>query len=84
MATIQQIKDALQRAAEALLGRPLNDREVQQLYNYYAQASGTPYDRALEALRQFTSLTRPEITKRASASDNIGRRIDDLKDLLED
>ena len=84
MATDKQMVDALEKAAEALLGRALRPGERNDLVKRFNEAKGTDRDRADEALRKFTNLTEAEIGRRKAASDNTDRIIQDLKDTLDD
>lgn len=83
MATDRELVDALQEAAEALIGRPLTHGERQRLIDSFNKATGTPQQRAREVLRNFTGLTEGQMDKRASASDNTDRVMDDLRNVLD-
>ncbi len=82
MATNSELRTALKKAAGSLINRDLNEVETERLISTFDKATGTNYERALEALTESTKLTRPELMQKAAASDNTDRAMKDLKDTV--
>ncbi|QDU25415.1 hypothetical protein ETAA8_04830 [Anatilimnocola aggregata] len=84
MPTNSQIIDALKRAAEALKGQTLTQNELDSVIDEYNRTSGTHRQKSRKAMKTGTGLTDDQIEKRASASDDVDRKIRDLEGLLND
>ncbi len=84
MATRSDVRRALQRAAEDLLGRPLTATEADELVTRFDKASGDAYQRALGSLAGQTKLAESQIQAKAAASDNTDRLIDDVVQTIQD
>jgi hypothetical protein len=80
----KQVEQAITKAAEALLSRPLLPHEVADLVRRMQRADGTFRQRANEALRGLTGLTDAQIKIRAATSDNTDRVITDMQNVLDE
>jgi hypothetical protein len=78
MASEYEIKRLLRQAAEKLTGRSLTEQDVGKLYQFYQQAYGSSYNRTIEALTKFSSLTEKQIIEKRSSSDDLDRVMQDL------
>lgn len=78
MATRREFEDALERAAEAFVGRRLTPGERQRLVDYFNRATGSDKQKAREALRRFLGIDATEFSRRTKASDDTDRTIEDL------
>ena len=75
----QDIIQALRRAAEALVGRPISGEELNTLIQHFNQTSGTEYQRAIGTLSKFAGISEARIVEKTAASDNTDRLIQDLQ-----
>lgn len=78
MASEYEIKRLLREAAEKLIGRILTEQDASRLYQYYQQAYGSTYNRTIEALSKFSSLTEKQIIEKRATSDDLDRVMQDL------
>ena len=78
MASEYEIKRLLRQAAEKLVGRSLTEQEASRIYQSYQQAYGTSYNKTIEALSKFSSLTKKQIMEKRSSSDDLDRVMQDL------
>ena len=83
MANEFEIKRLLREAAEKLTGRILTEQEVSKLYQFYQQAYGSAYNKTIEALSKFSSLSERQIIEKRSSSDDLDRVMQDLLDKLD-
>jgi hypothetical protein len=81
MSSVDPLKEALRRAAEKILSRPLNTKEADDLYKDFQTATGTEREKADKALARATKLTEKEASQRAS--DNTDRVMQDLQNVID-
>jgi hypothetical protein len=79
MASEYEIKRLLRDAAEKLIGRKLTEQEATKLYEFYQQEYGTLYNKSVNALSKFSSLSESQIRQKRSSSDDLDRVMQDLK-----
>ena len=82
MATNSDIINALKKAAEAILRRPLSQDEVISLSEHFSRAQGSNHERALIALKEQTKMSDKQLMEKAAASDNTDRIMQELENLL--
>jgi len=78
MANEFEIKRLLRKAAEKLTIRKLTEQEGDKLYQLYAQAYGSSYNKTIEALSKFSRLTETQVIEKRSSSDDFERVMQDL------
>jgi hypothetical protein len=83
MATDRQLVQALVSAAESLLHRPLSQTEQNQLLNYFNDAQGSAFARAQAAVNRLRLIELTLNEKRAAASDDTDRIMNDLKNIVD-
>jgi len=83
MASEYEIKRLLRAAAEKLLDRKLSEQEISKLYQLYQQEYGTPYNKTIKALSEFSALSESHIIEKRSSSDDFDRVMQNLKRELE-
>jgi len=76
-----QMTDVFRRAGEILLERELEPQEIRTLTETFQQGEGTPYERAMRAIRRVLNVE--QIRSRGASSDNTDRAVRDLRDVLE-
>lgn len=84
MATDQQLVQALVSATEKVLRRPLTPAELDALVEQFNKTSGSTFDRAQEAIRQFSRLTPHQLQEKVAASDDTDRIMQDLQNVAND
>ena len=78
------IREALAKAAGALVERQLTADDKDSLYTNYLLTDGTENQKALKVLGQFTGLTPEQIQLKRSSDDNADRIFRDLEGLLDE
>ena len=84
MATGDNVRDALRKAAEELLNRTLTRQEIDELIRRFNQAEGSYRDRAQGSIAEIYRIDRAQLVEKTAASDNTDRLINDLKRTLDD
>jgi len=85
MSTDRDLINALKNAASKLTHRDiLTKTDEDKLIEYFNKAEGTSYQKAISALKAFSSLTSQQITEKAASSDDTDRVMQDLENVLKD
>lgn len=82
MATNDQIKKALVKAAEKVSDKGLTTREADDLFELFGRETGSPIDRATRAIGRATNKTPKELGDKRASDDDADRAFRDLEDLL--
>lgn len=79
MTTDRQLRDALSRATERIIERPLTDSETTTLIRYFNEAQGSIQDRAKEAILKVAKITESVLLEKVASSDDTDRIMQDLE-----
>jgi len=82
MASDQQLRNALNAAAEQLINRKLTPEEVNRLVKLFNESKGQNKARTREALTNFSRLNERQLLEKCAASDNTNRVFKDLDNVI--
>jgi len=82
MSTTRELLSTLQEATEQVSGKRLSTDEKNELLRIFNQGSGADFDRALNTISRFTSLSREEILNKTARSEQMDDALMALKETI--